>query len=181
MGGIRTEEYLHARLRIPWVQPTADAVDTYREEFRTQVSEAHTELARRLAAEPSIGGVAIANSLPGMDHDRRFVEIEGEIQATGARVVRRQPSLPLNKRHALLQPRRGQVHALVVEARRQVQRGKVDSAIGPLIRRMAADPLVWAGEAAGAGYLVYVWRRYLTGAGRMRAFARTGTIPMPRP
>jgi membrane-bound metal-dependent hydrolase YbcI (DUF457 family) len=53
-----------------------------------------------------------------------------------------------------------------------------DSAIGPLLARMLSDPLVWAGEAAGAAYLVYLWRRYLSEPGSLRGFFSTGRIPM---
>jgi hypothetical protein len=53
------------------------------------------------------------------------------------------------------------------------------SAIGPLVERMLTDPLVWAGEAAGAAYLVSLWRRFLREPGELRRFFRTGRLPMP--
>jgi len=56
-----------------------------------------------------------------------------------------------------------------------------DSALGPLLRRMLSDPLVWAGEAAGAAYLGYLWRRWVPAGGGWREVARTGRIPMPAP
>ncbi|MGI9610679.1 MAG: metal-dependent hydrolase, partial [Acidimicrobiia bacterium] len=42
-----------------------------------------------------------------------------------------------------------------------------DSDIASLLGRMLSDPWVWLGEAAGAGYLVLLWRRYLSGAGEL--------------
>jgi hypothetical protein len=54
-----------------------------------------------------------------------------------------------------------------------------DSAFGPLLRRMVADPWVWAGEAVGAAYLVYLWRRWITEAGGPAAVWRSGRIPQP--
>lgn len=54
-----------------------------------------------------------------------------------------------------------------------------DSAIGPLLERMVKDPLVWAGEAVGLGYCIYLWRRWLSDEGEIRRFVAEGTIPMP--
>ncbi len=48
-----------------------------------------------------------------------------------------------------------------------------------LVHRMITDPWVWAGEAAGLGYLVYLWRRYLAAPGALGAAVRTGRVPMP--
>jgi len=56
---------------------------------------------------------------------------------------------------------------------------RADSALLPLLGNMLSDPLVWAGEIAGAVYLLYLWRRYLSDAGELRHFLRRGTIPMP--
>jgi hypothetical protein len=53
-----------------------------------------------------------------------------------------------------------------------------DSAIGPLLRRMLTDPLVWAGEAAGLAYLVYLWWRWVPQAGGPGAVVRTGRLPI---
>ncbi|HSG79718.1 MAG TPA: metal-dependent hydrolase [Acidimicrobiia bacterium] len=54
-----------------------------------------------------------------------------------------------------------------------------DSAIGPLLGRMVADPLVWVGEAVGLAYLVVLWRTHLSEPGSVRGFLRDGRIPMP--
>jgi inner membrane protein len=52
------------------------------------------------------------------------------------------------------------------------------SALGPLVAEMLTDPLVWAGEAAGAAYLVWLWATRLRPAGGLRRFLQTGTIPL---
>jgi membrane-bound metal-dependent hydrolase YbcI (DUF457 family) len=52
-------------------------------------------------------------------------------------------------------------------------------ALGPLLRAMVSDPWVWAGEAAGAAYLAYLWVAYLREPGAFRTFLANGTIPMP--
>lgn len=53
-----------------------------------------------------------------------------------------------------------------------------DSAIGPLLRRMVQSPLMWAGEAVGLAYLIYLWRRHLSGPGEVRRFLSDGTAPL---
>ncbi len=57
---------------------------------------------------------------------------------------------------------------------------RAGSALGPLLAEMAADPLVWVGEAAGAAYLVYLWRRYLHAPGALRDVASSGRVELPR-
>jgi len=54
------------------------------------------------------------------------------------------------------------------------------SALGPLIRHLAGDPLVWAGEVAGFSYLAYLWRAHLRGRGGLRRLVGSGTIPLPK-
>ncbi|MCJ7726958.1 MAG: metal-dependent hydrolase [Acidimicrobiia bacterium] len=54
------------------------------------------------------------------------------------------------------------------------------SALGPLIRHMVGNPLVWAGEVAGAAYLVYLWSAHLRVEGGWRQFLARGTIPLPK-
>ncbi len=54
-----------------------------------------------------------------------------------------------------------------------------DSDIVALVGRMLSDPLVWAGEAAGAAYLILLWRRHLSAPGDLRRFATgNGRIEM---
>jgi hypothetical protein len=53
------------------VEPSA------RPEVVRQVAVAHAELVRRVAAEPELGPVAIASTLPGMSHNSRWLQVEG--------------------------------------------------------------------------------------------------------
>ncbi len=56
----------------------------------------------------------------------------------------------------------------------------LDSDLFSLLGRMLSEPLVWAGEAAGAAYIVFLWRRYLAEAGAMRRFVRLdGRVDLP--
>jgi membrane-bound metal-dependent hydrolase YbcI (DUF457 family) len=58
----------------------------------------------------------------------------------------------------------------------------LDSDLMSLLGRMLSDPLVWAGEAAGAAYLVLLWSRYLRAEGALRQFFRAnGRIGLPTP
>ncbi len=53
-----------------------------------------------------------------------------------------------------------------------------DSDLVALLGRLLTEPLVWVGEGAGAAYLVFLWRRYLAGAGGLRRFAVDGRIDL---
>lgn len=56
----------------------------------------------------------------------------------------------------------------------------LDSGLVPLLGRMLSNPLVWAGEAVGAAYLIFVWRRYLSAEGALRRFLRVdGRVGFP--
>ena len=56
----------------------------------------------------------------------------------------------------------------------------LDSDLISLLGRMLSDPIVWAGEAIGAAYLVLLWRRYLGAEGALRQFFRVdGRIGLP--
>ncbi len=50
-----------------------------------------------------------------------------------------------------------------------------------LLGDMLESPWVWLGEAAGLGYLLFLWRRYLAEQGAIAAFRSDGRIPMPQP
>ena len=54
------------------------------------------------------------------------------------------------------------------------------SDFGTLVGDMLSNPLVWLGEAVGAGYLVYLWRTRLTAPGAIGQFARDGRVAMSR-
>jgi len=57
----------------------------------------------------------------------------------------------------------------------------LDSDFLSLLGRMVSDPLVWIGEALGAGYLVFLWRRYLADEGELRRFVMTdGRVALSR-
>ncbi len=56
-----------------------------------------------------------------------------------------------------------------------------DSDLPSLLSRMLSDPLVWAGEVLGLGYLVFLWRRYLGEAGDLRRFATVDGAVAMRP
>lgn len=55
----------------------------------------------------------------------------------------------------------------------------LDSDLVSLLGRMLSDPLVWAGEVIGLGYLVFLWRRYLAEPGALQRFiGADGAVPM---
>lgn len=56
-----------------------------------------------------------------------------------------------------------------------------DSALLPLLRAMVTNPMVWVGEAIGLAYLIYLWRRWLSGPGDLGRFLRTGRAPLRTP
>jgi inner membrane protein len=53
-----------------------------------------------------------------------------------------------------------------------------DSWFPDLVSSMLTNPWVWAGEAVGLAYLVFVWNRYLRDEGSFKRFLATGRIPM---
>ncbi len=89
--GFPENEYLAVRLEMDRESPvdleagragTRDAVtDSYQQQVLARFQNAHRELERRLAADPSVAGVTFAERLPRMYHDRRYVEVnEGGAQ-----------------------------------------------------------------------------------------------------
>lgn len=76
--GIAAEEFLSVQFRLPSTELTPDSDAATRRAFATRVGESQRELVRRLASEPGVRGVAVANVLPRMDHPNRLLEIEGE-------------------------------------------------------------------------------------------------------
>ena len=48
-----------------------------------------------------------------------------------------------------------------------------------LVGDMIRSPFMWAGEAAGLAYLIYLWRRYLRGPGALMKFWGDGRVAMP--
>lgn len=56
----------------------------------------------------------------------------------------------------------------------------LDSDFMSLLGRMLSDPIVWMGEAAGAAYLIWLWRKYLAEAGAVRRFLKKdGRVEIP--
>lgn len=69
---IPAEEYLAVQLELPWVVVDSGAA----EERRARLADVQRRLLERLRGEPLVRGVAAAERLPRMDHERRRVEIE---------------------------------------------------------------------------------------------------------
>jgi len=81
---IAMDQYLTARFRTVWVDPTAEDAATYEEDFWTQVALNQEELKLRLQAEPGVGRVAMGAQIPGAGHPSRPVEVEGDVPGDGA-------------------------------------------------------------------------------------------------
>jgi putative ABC transport system permease protein len=72
--GVPAGEYLTARLEM---DREAASADTSRADAAARFAASYGELERRLAADPAVAGVTLADPLPGMHHPRRRVEVEG--------------------------------------------------------------------------------------------------------
>jgi predicted permease len=73
--GLPAERYL-AGFLLP--EERGSAVDALGPAERTaRVRATYEEIERRLAAEPGVGAVTFARDLPGMEHRRRRIEVEG--------------------------------------------------------------------------------------------------------
>lgn len=83
--GIEPGEYLSASIRLPELEPAADAEAADREAFLARIEATQRALVQRLEAEPGVRGVAIGNRLPRMDHPGRRVTVEGEEVGEGFR------------------------------------------------------------------------------------------------
>lgn len=99
--GVQTDQYLSAELRIPRIEVGADEIEFGRSASE-RLATTQEALVRRLAAEPGVGGVAVASVLPGMDHPVSRIEVEGG-SPTGRDVVR-VASVDVNFFAALEQP-----------------------------------------------------------------------------
>jgi len=78
---IQAEQFLSAEFQMPRIGPAADGAAFDPIEFELRLREAQQSLVGRLAAEPGVQGVAVASVLPGMDHPRSRVEVDGGIQS----------------------------------------------------------------------------------------------------
>jgi predicted permease len=73
--GFRAETFLSARLEMDPEDASAGFVRS-RADILPQYRRAYRELERRLEAEPGVVGVTVADRLPRMYHDRRFIEVD---------------------------------------------------------------------------------------------------------
>jgi predicted permease len=67
--GFPAEEYLSVRLEV---DPGAES----RAEYLRRFSTSYRELERRLIEDPEVAGVAVAETLPRMYHQRRWIEVD---------------------------------------------------------------------------------------------------------
>ena len=74
---IQASQFLSSSLSIPGVEPMADMAPLERAEFQARLGDIQRTLVQRLKAEPAVRGVAVGSTLPGMDHQRRTVEVDG--------------------------------------------------------------------------------------------------------
>ncbi len=73
--GIDADQYLFAELRIPRVEPGVDRQDMSRSEG-TRLVAAERAFMERVATEPGVGRVAVADVMPGMDHNDLWFEMD---------------------------------------------------------------------------------------------------------
>jgi hypothetical protein len=73
--GIDAGQYLYAELRIPRVEAGVERGDMSRGEAARLVSAQQAFMAR-VAAEPGVGALAIADVMPGMDHSDLWFEMD---------------------------------------------------------------------------------------------------------
>lgn len=70
------EEYLAVRLETDRAIPTAEGADTNEPSFQQHYSTTVRELKRRLALEPTVEAVTLAEQLPLMGHTIRRIEVD---------------------------------------------------------------------------------------------------------
>lgn len=86
-GGIAAEQYLAIGVRLPQGDPFAsDSAEG--DDRRTRMAVLEEALVEQLRAEPEVRGIAIGSALPGMDHSRRYVEVDGRLDAIDRAWVR---------------------------------------------------------------------------------------------
>jgi len=77
--GIELEHYLSAHLRIPSPPRTVGQANSDLDDFWNRVGTTQMELKRRIESEPGVLSVAMTRDLPGSNHRRRVMEVEGDI------------------------------------------------------------------------------------------------------
>ena len=87
--GVAADEYLVARLRLPWHGGAAGMPSTSdRDRFATRLGDLQRRLVERLEAEPDVHGVAVADVLPRMQHPSHSFHVEGDdTEGPGHRVM----------------------------------------------------------------------------------------------
>jgi putative ABC transport system permease protein len=76
--GISAARYLWASVALSDAEP--DVADADADAVVARAASAQLEFLRRLREEPDVGAVAVADVLPGMDHPRVTIEVEGEVR-----------------------------------------------------------------------------------------------------
>jgi len=77
MAGLSPEHVLAVELELPEESFAGDGDTLAVVAWRARLAAIQDELVGRLAAEPGVRGVAVADRLPRMDHDGWHVEVEG--------------------------------------------------------------------------------------------------------
>jgi putative ABC transport system permease protein len=80
------DRYLVARLRTPWVEPSAAESNTYERAFQVRATANQDELVARLARDGAVRHVAMGASLPGTGHATRWVVLDGAGEETAVPV-----------------------------------------------------------------------------------------------
>jgi len=90
--GFADHEYLSAEVMLAGSTPLANGDPPDRDAFRQRVADVQRRLLARLESEPGVAGVAVASTLPRMEHGTQRVEIEdagaGESLRVGSKVAR---------------------------------------------------------------------------------------------
>ncbi len=73
--GVEADQYLFAELRIPRVESGVERGEMSRSESARLVTAQQAFMAR-VAAEPGVGAVAVADVMPGMDHNNLWFEMD---------------------------------------------------------------------------------------------------------
>lgn len=81
------QEYLAVRLHMDRATPPSDSIE--QAQFLERFGSTYQELEQSLAAEPGVLGVTFASHLPGTDHPRRSIEVDGEAAPLDPDVGRR--------------------------------------------------------------------------------------------
>jgi hypothetical protein len=81
--GIRADRYLAVTLQMTG-GPADEGDGSAREVFEARFASAQQALVDRLRAEPGVRAVAVATTLPRMDHRTQFVEVDDGTAAPGA-------------------------------------------------------------------------------------------------